>query len=126
MKCVFSFIFSELDLNAKDTFIQEFVQKPFLIDGRKFDIGLYVIITSIDPLRIYMVGDEMLVRFCPKDYQPIDYKDVDKYVVGDDYTPMWEVGTEPNQKGHFVTHNLSPAPFSSPHVSPKSLRFLDQ
>ena len=81
----------DLDLTAKDTFIQEFIQKPFLIDGRKFDIGLYVILTSVDPLRVYMVDDEMLVRFCSKDYYPVDYNDVDKYVVGDDYTPMWEV-----------------------------------
>lgn len=30
-------------------------------------------------------------RFCPEDYHPFDANNVDKYVVGDDYTPIWEV-----------------------------------
>ncbi|VDL85133.1 unnamed protein product [Nippostrongylus brasiliensis] len=30
-------------------------------------------------------------RFCAKDYLPFDSNDVNKYVVGDDYTPIWEV-----------------------------------
>ncbi|XP_072030526.1 probable tubulin polyglutamylase ttll-15 [Amphiura filiformis] len=94
----------ELNLNAKDTFIQEYIQKPFLIDGRKFDLGLYVITTSVDPLRVYMVDDEMLVRFCPKDYYPTNFEDVDKYVVGDDYTPMWEM---PSLKKWFVEGKYS-------------------
>ena len=43
-------------LNLKDdgSFIQEFVDDPLLIDGYKFDIGVYTMITSIDPLRIYV------------------------------------------------------------------------
>ncbi|XP_022110002.1 tubulin polyglutamylase TTLL6-like isoform X2 [Acanthaster planci] len=82
---------SELDLSAANSFIQEFIDKPFLIDGRKFDIGVYIVVTSVDPLRIYIVDDETLVRFCSKDYHPIDYNVVDKYVIGDDYTPMWQM-----------------------------------
>lgn len=30
--------------------------------NRKFDIGIYAIITSIDPLRVYIVDDEALYR----------------------------------------------------------------
>ena len=30
-------------------------------------------------------------RFCPKKYEPFDPEDVDKYVVGDDYIPIWEM-----------------------------------
>ena len=30
-------------------------------------------------------------RFCSKDYEPFDASDVDRYVVGDDYTPTWKV-----------------------------------
>lgn len=32
---------------------QEFIDNPLLIDGHAFDLGVYVLITSIDPLRIY-------------------------------------------------------------------------
>ena len=28
-------------------FVQEFVDSPLLIDGRKFDIGVYVVVTSV-------------------------------------------------------------------------------
>ena len=30
-------------------------------------------------------------RFCPVNYYPFDAEKKDKYVVGDDYTPIWEI-----------------------------------
>ena len=81
----------QLDLTASETFVQEFVQNPFLVDGRKFDIGIYTIITSIDPLRVYVMETEWLIRYCSKDYNPFDANDPNKYVVGDDYTPTWKM-----------------------------------
>jgi len=54
--------FTGLDLSASNTFVQEFVEKPLLINKRKFDIGIYTIITSIEPLRIYIVDHEFLLR----------------------------------------------------------------
>ncbi|XP_064621369.1 probable tubulin polyglutamylase ttll-15 isoform X2 [Lineus longissimus] len=80
-----------LDLTKSSTFVQEYIANPYLIDGRKFDIGLYVTMTSVDPLRVYVYDGDFLIRFCPKDYHPFNAGDVDKYVVGDDYTPTWEI-----------------------------------
>lgn len=80
-----------LDLSASNTFVQEFVEKPLLINKRKFDIGIYTIITSIEPLRIYIVDHEFLLRFCSHDYHPFDAADREKYVVTDSYTPIWEI-----------------------------------
>ncbi|PIK41867.1 putative tubulin polyglutamylase TTLL6 [Apostichopus japonicus] len=94
----------ELDLNQQDTFVQEYIRNPYLIDGRKFDIGIYATLTSVNPLRVYILHDDLLVRFCPKDYNPIDFKDVDKYVVGDDYTPVWEM---PSLKKYYTEHSMS-------------------
>lgn len=82
---------SELDLTKEGTFLQQFVDKPFLIDGHKFDIGIYTIVTSINPLRVYIIQGEALVRFCPEEYYPFDPKATDKYVVHDNYLPMWKV-----------------------------------
>lgn len=81
----------EIDYKNEETFIQEYIERPFLVDGYKFDIGVYVIITSLNPLRIYMYNGDILFRYCPVKYYPFDPKDVDKYVVGDDYLPTWEV-----------------------------------
>jgi hypothetical protein len=41
---------------------------PLLIDNLKFDLRIYVALTSIHPLRIYMYEDG-LVRFATNEYQ---------------------------------------------------------
>ncbi|KAJ8308800.1 hypothetical protein KUTeg_013674 [Tegillarca granosa] len=82
---------NELDLSKDGSFVQQYIDKPFLIDKRKFDIGVYTIQTSIDPLRVYIVDDDALFRFCEVDYYPFDPKNVRKYVVEDNYTPVWEM-----------------------------------
>ena len=84
---------SELDLEAKNSFVQVFVDDPLLVDGYKFDIGIYTMITSVDPLRIYVYEGDVLVRFCPELYHPFDPKNRNKYVVHDDYRPTWKVPT---------------------------------
>jgi hypothetical protein len=47
--------------------IQEYLQKPHLIDNLKYDIRLYVLITSADPLKIYLFK-EGIVRFATQEY----------------------------------------------------------
>lgn len=85
-------ICSSSDANfTTNTFIQEFIERPFLVDGYKFDIGVYTVITSVDPLRVYVYKGDVLFRFCPVEYYPFDPKILDKYVVGDDYLPIWNV-----------------------------------
>lgn len=54
------------------TFIQEFIERPYLVDGYKFDIGIYTVITSVDPLRVYIYKGDVLFRFCPVKYYPFD------------------------------------------------------
>ena len=49
-------------LNKGETFMQEYIANPFLIDGYKFDIGIYTMLTSIDPLRLYIYDGDVLFR----------------------------------------------------------------
>jgi tubulin monoglycylase TTLL15 len=71
--------------------VQEFIRKPLLIDGRAFDVGIYTVITSVNPLRVYVYGEEILWRFCAKDYYPFNFKNKKSYVVDDNYTPAWDI-----------------------------------
>nr|XP_037873139.1 probable tubulin polyglutamylase ttll-15 isoform X2 [Bombyx mori] len=82
---------SEINLAGGESFVQEYVQRPFLVDGHKFDIGVYVVLTSVNPLRAYWYKGDVLFRYCPAKYYPFDPKDLDKYVIRDDYLPTWEV-----------------------------------
>lgn len=81
----------EINFNDNGTFLQEYIDNPLLVDGHKFDIGVYVVITSIDPLRVYIYKGDILFRYCPQKYYPFDPKNVNKYIVGDDYLPVWDV-----------------------------------
>jgi tubulin monoglycylase TTLL15 len=98
-----------------DIFIQRFVYPPHLIEGRKWDIGVYVLVTSLEPLRVYYY-DDILVRFCKvrciayscscacsfafsfcfltrlQEAWPeqLSAEQVDTYVIADDYTSPWD------------------------------------
>ena len=48
---------------SENTFIQQYIDDPLLIDGRRFDIGIYTAVTSINPLRIYINQGDWLVRY---------------------------------------------------------------
>ena len=49
---------------------QRYIARPMLIDNKKFDLRLYVLITSCDPLRIYLFRDG-LCRLCTVDYDNV-------------------------------------------------------
>ena len=47
--------------------VQKYIGEPYLIDKKKFDLRIYVLVSSFDPLRAY-VFEEGLVRFATSDY----------------------------------------------------------
>ena len=46
---------------------QRYLHKPYLLDGLKFDLRIYVLVAGCDPLRIF-VYDDGLGRFATEEY----------------------------------------------------------
>lgn len=95
--------------DGSDVLVQEYMSNPLLIDGKKFDIGVYAVLTSVEPLRIYVYESEALLRFCAQPYlEPASGRfnatKLDSFVVGDDYTPIWLM---PSLLRHYIGANLS-------------------
>ena len=50
-----------------NTVVQRYVEDTMLLDGRKFDLRLYVLVTRLEPLEVYLCK-EGLVRVCTESY----------------------------------------------------------
>ncbi|XP_072229363.1 LOW QUALITY PROTEIN: tubulin polyglutamylase ttll6 [Leuresthes tenuis] len=55
---------------------QVYVSKPLIIDGYKFDLRIYVLVTSCDPFSIFMFK-EGLARFCTTKYNEPTHNNVE-------------------------------------------------
>lgn len=79
-----------LSKESGNIFVQEFIQNPYLIDGYKFDTGVFVLLTSVNPLRVY-IFDDVVLRFCRSKYSESDFSDKDSYVVRKNYLGIEEI-----------------------------------
>ncbi|CAG7824882.1 unnamed protein product, partial [Allacma fusca] len=59
--------------------VQQYISKPLLINDRKFDLRIYVLVTNFHPLRVYLYNDG-LVRFAPVKYSHDVKRVSDRYM----------------------------------------------
>uniref|UniRef100_M4AU22 Tubulin tyrosine ligase-like family, member 7 n=1 Tax=Xiphophorus maculatus TaxID=8083 RepID=M4AU22_XIPMA len=50
--------------------VQEYLDKPFLMEGYKFDLRIYILVTSCDPLRIFLYNDGLVRMGTEKYHSP--------------------------------------------------------
>lgn len=55
------------DLGEEACVVQRYIHQPYLFDGHKFHVRLYVLVTSVKPLRAYAYR-EGIVRIAPEPY----------------------------------------------------------
>ena len=58
--------------------VQEYIE-PHLIHNRKYHMRIHALVTSIEPLRIYLYN-EGSVKIAPKEYSPDNLDDISKHV----------------------------------------------
>ena len=64
----------------KDRIVQKYIERPLLIDNnRKFDIRLWALIKSVNPLEIYYFP-EFYLRLCPSSYTRNDLSRIDAHL----------------------------------------------
>ena len=59
----------EILLSAGNVVVQEYIERPLLINKRKFDVRVYLLLTSLDPLQLFLYQDG-LVSICSEEYSP--------------------------------------------------------
>eukprot|EP01062_Namystynia_karyoxenos_P001203 TRINITY_DN10406_c0_g1_i1.p1 TRINITY_DN10406_c0_g1~~TRINITY_DN10406_c0_g1_i1.p1 ORF type:complete len:958 (+),score=282.34 TRINITY_DN10406_c0_g1_i1:85-2874(+) len=60
--------------------VQAYIPRPLLIDGFKWDMRVYVLVLSCDPLRVFMYKDG-LVRMCTEQYTEPSEENADQELV---------------------------------------------
>ena len=60
--------------------VQRYIHSPLLINGRKFKLRLYVVVTSIAPLRVFLNSDGLII-FNNEQYDSDDISNLDAHVL---------------------------------------------
>ena len=87
---------------CNQTIIQKYIENPLVINGRKFDIRQWVLVTDLNPLTVWLF-EAPYVRFGAENYHIDDFKNVfsqltgnsiakhsDKFNTGEIEGDMWE------------------------------------
>ncbi|XP_070532399.1 tubulin polyglutamylase TTLL11-like [Ptychodera flava] len=68
-------IVSKLRVYTKPAIVQEYISDPALVENKKFDLRVYAVLSSIDPLKFYFCKEGM-ARFCTEEYQQPTFKNL--------------------------------------------------
>jgi hypothetical protein len=72
-------LLTDVENIPKKTIATHYVYNPHLINGRKYDLRLYLLVTGYAPLKIYLF-DNGLARFCSEEYDLNPEKMNDRYI----------------------------------------------
>lgn len=76
--------------------LQDYIPNPLLVDDKKFDFRMYLLVTGVKNMTAYLAFEGM-ARFCTEDYSAPWRKDIDQEEVKD------------NLMGHLTNYTLNKA-----------------
>jgi tubulin polyglutamylase TTLL1 len=94
-------------LSLKESYvISKYIDKPLLVGGKKFDLRLYVLVTSYRPLKVWMFNTGF-ARFCNEKYTA-DIAELDNMMIHLTNVAIQKQSDEYNDKhgGKWSTQNL--------------------
>ncbi|XP_065666653.1 tubulin monoglutamylase TTLL4 isoform X6 [Hydra vulgaris] len=89
--------------------VQRYIINPYLINGCKFDLRVYVYVSCFDPLRVYVFNDG-LVRFATRKYSARTATLSDKYIHLTNYSVNKQnkkVYKQPGMENNNLSHKWS-------------------
>lgn len=93
---------------VQSAIVSHYISKPLTVDKLKFDLRIYVALTSVSPLRIYMF-EEGLVRFATAEYaEPTNDATKNRFVHLTNYSI-----NKKNQKGAIANYTEKDEAFGS-------------
>jgi hypothetical protein len=115
-------LLTDIENIPKKTIVTHYIYNPHLINGKKYDLRLYLLVTGYTPLKIYLF-DDGLARFCSEEYDLNPEKMNDRYIhltnysinktslnfeqndsVNDEFGEKWTLNT---LKNYFKKNNLN-------------------
>jgi tubulin polyglutamylase TTLL4 len=84
--------------NREGVLASHYIANPHLINGLKYDLRVYVLVTSYCPLKVYIYNDG-LVRFATELYS------LDPKKINHKYIHLTNFSINKNNKNKFVNHN---------------------
>jgi tubulin monoglycylase TTLL3/8 len=70
---------------GKSWIVQKYIESPLLISNRKFDIRVWVLVSSWNPLCIFLY-QECYIRFSATDYEPKNIKNLFSHLTNNSIT----------------------------------------
>ena len=104
---------ASVEMPQQNLIVQKYISNPFLVNGLKFDLRLYVLLTSIDPIKLYLY-DDGLVRFATKPFSIDEDNLNNKYIHLTNYAI--------NKKSEEFVQNENPTEFEGHKWSVKTFR----
>ncbi|CRK91457.1 CLUMA_CG005126, isoform A [Clunio marinus] len=91
----------DINFDQSDKYYQKFMERPYLVEDRAMDMGIYVLIASINPLRIYRFTGDIWLRFCRDPYYPFNASNVYSYAISDTRKLFYDIPELNSYYDHF-------------------------